>query len=119
MDQFVNWCQRIGETNIDDDLRTEIADKILELLIQKKDSMSAADELLLGQAITGLSINVNSMYQPTDAGLENCLSALRKVMAPRTVSIDANSQSENAGKFLSHEVLVAVVHKIKKQINQP
>jgi hypothetical protein len=60
MDQFVNWCLRIGETKIDDALRTEIADKILEFLIQMKDSMSAAEELLLGQAITGLSINVNS-----------------------------------------------------------
>jgi hypothetical protein len=40
-------------------------------------------------------------------------------MAPRTESIDAFSQSDGAAEFLSHDVLVAVVEKIKKQINQP
>ena len=118
MDQFVSWCQRISESKIDDDLRSEIADKILELLARKKDSMNAAEELLLGQAITGLAINVNSIYQPTDAGLEGCLSALRKVMAPRTESIDADLQSDDVGDFAGYEALVAGVAKIKKQINQ-
>ena len=117
MDKFINWCLRISETQIDDALRIEIADKILELLMQKKDSMSAVDELLLGQAITGLAINVNSTYQPTDAGLQDCLGALRKVMAPRPESIDADSQGDCAGGFLSHEVLVAVVERIKTKIN--
>ena len=118
MDQFDNGRLKISETKIDEDLRTEIADKLLELLRQKKDSITATEEMLLGQAITGLSINVNSIYQPTVAGLKDCLSALRKLMAPRRKIIDANSQSDDAGEFLSYGVLVAVVEKIKKQINQ-
>jgi hypothetical protein len=118
MDQFVSWCQRISESKIDDALRTEIADKILELLLRKKDSMNAAEELLLGQAITGLAINVDSIYLPADLGLEDCLSALRKVMAPRTEGSDANLQSDDVGDFAGYEVLVADVDKIKMQINQ-
>lgn len=118
MDQFDNGRLKIGETKVDEDLRTEIADKLLELLSQKRDSITATEEMLLGQAITGLSINVNSIYQPTVAGLKDCLSALRKLMARRREIIDANSQSDDAGEFLSYGVLVAVVEKIKKQINQ-
>jgi len=118
MDQFDNGRLKISETKIDEDLRTEIADKLLELLRQNKDSITATEEMLLGQAITGLSINVNSIYQPTVAGLKDCLRALRKLMAPGREIIDANSQSDDAGEFLSYGVLVAVVEKIKKQINQ-
>jgi hypothetical protein len=102
MDQFDNGRLKISETKIDEDLRTEIADKLLEILRRKKDSITASEEMLLGQAITGLSINVNSIYQPTVAGLKDCLSALRKLMAPRREITDAISQSDDAAKFLSY-----------------
>lgn len=118
MSQFDNGRLKVSETKIDEDLRSEIADKLLELLRQRKDCITATEEMLLSQAITGLSINVHSIYQPTVAGLKDCLGALRKLMAPGRESIDANSQSDDAGEFLSYGVLLAVVEKIKKQINQ-
>ena len=82
MDQFDDWLQRISDGKIDGTLQSEIADKILELLEQKKASVSTREKELFAQAVIGLSINVNSIYHPSEAGLRRCVIALQKVTKP-------------------------------------
>jgi len=117
MDQIVDWRQRISETKVDGALQTEIADKILELLEQKKESVSALDQILFGQAITGLAINICLNCQTTDAGLESCLTALRKMMALKKDTGESNAGSAESGESLACGVLVTIVEKLKKRIS--
>jgi len=116
MDQFDDWHQRISEGEINGALQNEIADKILELLRQKKDSMSGWENLQFAHAITGLSINIHSIYQPTEAGLNKCLIALRTAILPEKASDDSNAQSNDVSELFNYGKLVTTVEKIKEQI---
>ena len=117
MDQLDDWLQRISEGKIDGALQNEIADKILELLEQKKPSLGIRKKILFPQAITGLSINVNSIYQPTEAGLRGCLIALQKAMIPENERDESYAQRDDNGELISYAKLVATVEKIKEQIS--
>ena len=117
MDEIVDWRQRICEMKIDGALQTEIADKMLELLEQKRASLSAFEELLFGQAITGLSINICSKYQPTDAGLESCVTAMRKILALKMETAGSKAQSANTGDSYPYGVLITIIKRLKKRIS--
>ena len=85
MDQFDDWLQRVSAGKIDGTLQSEIADKILELLEQKKASVSTRDKELFAQAVIGLSINVNSIYHPTEPdkkGLLMCENMWQYITTP-------------------------------------
>ena len=116
MDQFDDWLQRISEGKIDAALKNEIADKILELLEQKKDSLGTWEKILFAQAITELSININSIYKPTDMGLRRCVIALQKAMIPENERDESYAQRDEKGELISYSKLVATVEKIKEQI---
>ncbi len=116
MDQIDDWLQRIGEGKIDGALKNEIADKIIELLEQKKNSLGTWEKILFAQAITDLSININSIYQPTEAGLRRCLMALQKSMIPEYERDESYAQRDDKGEPISYGVLIATVEKIKEQI---
>ncbi len=47
MDQFDDWLQKISEGKIDRALQNAIADKILELLEQKKGSLGTREKYYL------------------------------------------------------------------------
>ena len=53
MDRLDDWHQRISEGKIDGALQNEIADKILELLEQKKASLITREKILFARAIFG------------------------------------------------------------------
>ena len=116
MDQLDYWLQRISEGKIDAALKYEIADKILELLEQKKDSLGTWEKILFAQAITELSINWNSIFKPTEAGLRRCLIALQKAMIPENERDESYAQRDDKGEPITYEMLVATVKKIKEQI---
>ena len=116
MDQLDYWLQRISEGKIDAALKYEIADKILELLEQKKDSLGTWEKILFAQAITELSINLNSIFKPTEAGLRRCLIALQKAMIPENERDESYAQRDDKGEPITYEMLVATVEKIKEQV---
>ena len=116
MDQFDDWLQRISEGKIDRALQSEIADKILALLEQKKASLSAREKTLFAEAITGLSINVNSIYHPTEVGLRRCLIALQKATNPENEPDESNALRDDDGEFTNYAMLVATVKKLQEQI---
>jgi len=116
MDRLDDWFQRISEGKIDGALQNEIADKILELLEQKKASLSAREKIILAQAVTALSISVNSIYQPNEAGLRRCLIALGEVMIPEDVLDESCAERDDEAKHISYAMLVTTVKVIKGQI---
>ena len=116
MDQLDYWLQRISKGRIDADLKYEIADKILELLEQKKDSLDTWEKILFAQAITDLSLNINSIFKPTEAGLRHCLIALQKAMIPENERDESYAQRDDKGEPITYEMLVAAVEKIKEQV---
>lgn len=116
MEEIDDWHHRISEGEIDGALQHEIADKILKLLEQKKNSMNASEKLEFAHAVTALSINVNSIDQPTEAGLSLCLSALQKVMDPEGGRGDSNAERNREGELIRYAELVATVERIKEQI---
>jgi len=116
MDRLDDWIQRISEGKIDGALQNEIADKILELLEQKKASLSAREKILLAQAVTALSTSINSIYQPNEAGLRRCLIALGEVMIPEDVLDESYAERDDDAKNISYAMLVSTVKIIKGQI---
>ncbi len=116
MDRLDGWIQLISEGKIDGALQNEIADKILMLLEQENESMSAWRKFQFARAITGLSINVNSISQPTEAGLTICLIALQRAMVAEKEPDNSNEQSDDLGELFNYARLLATVQKIKGQI---
>ena len=116
MNRLDDWLQRISEGKIDVALQNEIADKILELLDQKKASLGAWEKTLFAQAITELSINSNSIDQPTEAGLRRCLIALQKAMILENEPDESSAQRDDKGELISYAMLVTTVKLIKGKI---
>jgi hypothetical protein len=117
MDQFDDWHQRISDGKVDSVLKNEIADKILQLLKQKKDSFGDWEKLYFSHAITALSINVNSIYQPTEAGLALCLNALQKAIIAELERNESHAKTDTGREFSSYAMLVATIENIKGQIS--
>jgi hypothetical protein len=115
---FDDWPQRISEEKNDGAIQSEIADKILGLLEQNKASLSAREKTLFAQAITGLSISVNSINQPAEAGLRRCLIALQKVTNPESDPDEPYVLRNNDGEFINYDMLVTTVEKIQEQISK-
>ncbi len=118
MEDFDDWCHRISKAKNDVAAQAEVADKILELLKQKKDSVGESEQILFAQAITVLFINVNSAEQSTKAGLDGCIVALRKAMDSETEPDESQARSDFVSVLLGYGMLVATVEKIKEQIRQ-
>ncbi len=116
MDQLDDWIRRISEGKIDGALQNEIADKILELLEQKKASLSTREKILLAQAVTGLSTSINSIYQPNEAGLRRCVIALGEVMIPEDLLNESYAERDIEAKHISYAMLVTTVETIKGEI---
>ena len=90
--------------------------KILELLEQKKDPQSTRIKTLFAEAITELSISINSIFQPAEAGLRRCLIALKKVMIPENEPDDSHAQEDDADELINYPMLVATVEKLQEEI---
>ena len=116
MDQLDDWIQKVNVGEIDKTLHREIADKILELLQQKKDSLGTREKILFARAVTGLSTSINSIYQPNEAGLRRCLISLGEIMIPEDVLAESYTNREDEAKNISHAMLVTTVEIIKGQI---
>ena len=116
MEQFDDWLQRISEGKIDGALQSEIADKILQLLEQKKASVTAREKTLFAQAIIGLSINVNSIYHPTEAGLRRCLIALQNLTKSENGPEKSYAQRGDDNELIDFATLVTTVEKLQEQI---
>ena len=122
MDQFDDWRRRISGAEIDAALQTEIADKILELAKTNKNLASVSEQVqyfhTLVQAVTGLSINVASISQPTDAGFDKCLVALRKLVVQTEGTDNSIAQNDDRIEILSYAKIVATVELLKDRIVQ-
>ncbi len=116
MDQFDDWPQRIHEEKIDGIIQSEMADEILELLEQKKASLSAREKTLFAQAISGLVISVNSINQPPEVGLRRCLIALQKVTNPENEPDEPYALRNDDGEFLNYDILISAVENLQEQI---
>ncbi len=116
MNRLDDWIQRISEGKIDGALQNEIADKILELLEQKKASLGTREKILFAQAVTALSTSINSIHQPNEAGLRRCLIALVEVTIPEGVLEESYAERDDEAKQISHAMLVSTVKIIKGQI---
>ncbi len=116
MDQLDDWRQRISEGKIDGVLQNEIADKILELLEQEKASIGTREKILIARAITDLSISINTIFQPNEAGLRRCLTALQEVMASEKERNESYAERNDEAKNISYAMLVTTVKNIKGQI---
>ncbi len=88
----------------------------LELLEQKKDSLGTWEKILFAQAITELSLNINSLHQRTGAGLRRCLIALQKVMSTENEPDESYAQRDDDGELINYAMLVTAAEQLKKQI---
>lgn len=118
MDQFDIWHQQVRDAKIDGTLQAEIANKILDILNQSRDSQNARKYLLLAQAITGLSINVNSTDQPVDSALIKCLIALRKAAIIKNEPAEPDPRSQDLREIFTYQKLASTVVSLRKQIIQ-
>ncbi len=116
MDRLDDWVQRVNEGKIDSALQIEIADKILELLEQKKASLGTREKILFAQAVTAFSTSINSIHQPNEAGLRRCLIALGEVMIPEDLLEESFAERDDEAKQISYKVLVSTVKIIKGKI---
>ena len=116
MDQFDDWLQRISEGKVDGALQNEIADKILQLLEQKKASVTAREKTLFVQAVIGLSINVNSIYHPTESGLRRCLNVLQKITKPEKEPDDPHALRGDDDELIDYATIITTIDKIQAQI---
>ncbi len=116
MDPLDDWRQRISEGKIDGALQNELADKILEILERKKDSLGTRETILFARAVEALSTSINSIHQPNEAGLMRCLTALFEVMIPEDVLDESYAERNDDAKNISYAMLVATVKNIKGQI---
>ncbi len=113
MDQFDDWLQRVSEGKIDRALQNAIADKILELLEQKKGSLGTRGKILFAEAITELSINVNSIHHSTETSLRRCLVALQKATNPENEPDETNDEIE----LINYQMLVSSIEKLKRKLS--
>ena len=116
MDRLDDWRQRISEGKIDGALQNELADKILEILERKKDSLGTRETILFARAVEALSTSINSIHQPNEASLMRCLTALFEVMIPEDVLDESYAERNDDAKNISYAMLVATVKNIKGQI---
>ena len=116
MDRLDHCLQRINEGKIDVALRNEMADNILELLEQEKDSLGTREKTLIAEAISALSTSIDSLNQPNEASLRRCLTALQKVMTPENEPDESYSQRDDESEKISYAMLVTTVKLIKGQI---
>jgi hypothetical protein len=116
MDRLDDCLQRINEGKIDVTLRNEMADKILELLEQEKDSLGTREKSLIAEAISALSTSINSKYQPNETEFRRCLIALQKAMTPENEPDESSSQGDDDNENISYKMLVTTVKMIKGQI---
>ena len=116
MDRLDDWHQRINEGKIDRALQSEIADKILELLEQKKASIGTREKILFARAITALSTSVNTIFQPNEAGLRGCLTALREAMAPENERDESHAKRDDHATHIEYAMLVTTVKILKAEI---
>ena len=116
MDELNDWIQKLSEGRIDGGLQNDIADKILELLERKKDSLGTREKILFARAVEALSTSINSIHQPNEAGLRRCLTALVEVMIPKDVLDEPYAERNDDAKNISYAMLVATVEIIKGQI---
>ena len=116
MNRLDDWLQRMSEGKIDGALQNEIADKILELLEQKKASLNTREIILLARAVTALSTSINSIYQPNEAGLRRCLIVLGELMLPEDLLDGSYAERDEEAKHISYAMLVSTVKIIKGQI---
>ncbi len=117
MDQLDYWLQRISEGKIDAALKYEMADKILELLEQKKASLSTREKILFARAVTALSTSIKSTYRPGETGLRSCLIALREVLNPENVLDESFAERDDEAKHIDYAMLVTTLENIKEQIS--
>ena len=115
MDQLDDWCQRVSGTIIDGAPKNDTADKTLALIKQKMDSASDGEQSIFTQVLSELATNIHSIYQPTEAGLDKCLIALRKALASRKESDDSAAESHDVDVLLFYGLLIATIEKIKEQ----
>ncbi len=121
MDRLDEWIQKISEGGrfydgtVDTALHIEIADKILELLEQKKSSLSAREKILFARAVTELSTIVKSYDQPNEAGLRRCLIALAEAMIPEDVLNESFVENDDEARPISYAMLVSTVRLIKAE----
>ncbi len=116
MDRLDDWHQRISEGKIDGALQNEIADKILELLEQKKASLITREKILFARAITALSTSINTIFQPNEAGLRRCLTALQEAMAPENERYASHAERDDDATHIEYAMLVTTVKIIKAEI---
>jgi len=116
MDELNDWIQKVSEGRIDGALQNELADRILELLERKKDSLGSREKILFARAVAGLSTNINSIHQPNGAGIRRCLTALFELMIPEDVLDESYVESNDEAKNINYTMLVATVKNIKGQI---
>ncbi len=116
MVELGDWIQKASERRIDGALQHELADKILEILERKKDSLGTREKILFVRAIEAFSISINSIHQPKEAGQARCLTALFEVMLPEDVLDESYAEKNDEAKNISYAMLVATVKNIKGQI---
>ena len=118
MDQLDDWIQKTSEGKIDGALQIELADKILELLERKKDSLGTREKILFARAVAALSSSLDSNNQPNEAGLRRCLTALFEVMIPEDVLEDSYAERDDEAKNISYAMIVTAVENLKSQMVQ-
>ena len=116
MNQLDTCLQKVIRGQIDGDLKNEVADKILELLEQKRTSLGTREKSLFVEAVKALSTSIDSSHQSDDIGLRRCLMTLREAMTDEYDPDDSFTKEDAERTDISYDMLVTTVKMIKWQI---
>jgi len=116
MNEFDALFEKIGNGQIDNTLKISIADLLLAKIEEKKNDLGTWEKSLFAQAVSALSTNVGSDYQPTDSWLRLCLVSLEKAMVPKEARNEEYTQRNSEIESISYEMLKNAVKNIKGKL---
>ena len=117
MTQIDTLFERIGNGEIDNDIKKSIADLLLSKIEEKKNAMGTWEKSLFGESISALFTNINSEFQPTDSWLRLSLVSLEKALVPKEERNEEYTTRNEEIESITYEMLKNAVESIKVKLS--
>lgn len=114
MQSIESLLQRLDGGDDLKDIRSAVANLTADHLLAMKDSLGYWETTHFANAIAALSLNVNSLRQPTTAWLRLCLVDLEKVLVPPNQRDENSMLRDQHLESLTYEQLMEVLDAIRK-----
>lgn len=113
MTEIDTLFEKIGNGQIDNELRNSIADLLLAKIEEKKSDLGTWEKSLFGKAVSALFTNISSDFQPADSWLRLCLVSLEKALVPKNKRSEEYTTRNEEIDSITYEMLINAVKSIK------